>query len=485
MPSLWRQTAPIAPRPPLRGDLETEAAVIGGGLAGILTAALLQEAGVDTVVLEADRIGSGQTENTTAKVTSQHGMFCRRLEQSLGPDAARLYAGAGQQALEWYQQLLWDRRIECGWERLPAYLYAVEEEDALLQEFAAQERAGLPVRLTEDAGLPFPVAGAVRCENQAQFHPLRLLRALAEELTIWEGTRALEAEGDQLRTTGGMVRSKHIIFCCHFPFVNAPGYYFLRMHQERSYVVALEGTPAVPGMYYSADSGGASLRMAEGLLLVGGGSHRTGENREGGKYEALRRWAGLHFPGASEAGHWSAQDCMTLDGMPYMGRFSASTPQWYVATGFGKWGMTASMAAAHLIRDQILGQENAWAQLFSPQRFTPAASAGQLLEEGLHAARDLARLPLMPPRAAAETLPPGHGGVVEWDGRKAGVYKGPEGRCHVVDPRCPHLGCQLEWNPDEKSWDCPCHGSRFDCHGKLLTGPAQRDLRGGGALGHV
>ena len=171
---------------------------------------------------------------------------------------------------------------------------------------------------------------------------------------------------------------------------------------------------------------------------------------------------------------------MTLDGMPYMGRFSASTPQWYVATGFGKWGMTASMAAAHLIRDQILGQENAWAQLFSPQRFTPAASAGRLLEEGLHAARDLARLPLTPPRAAAEALPPGHGGVVEWDGRKAGVYKDPEGRCHVVDPRCPHLGCQLEWNPDEKSWDCPCHGSRFDCQGKLLTGPAQSGLRGEG-----
>lgn len=169
---------------------------------------------------------------------------------------------------------------------------------------------------------------------------------------------------------------------------------------------------------------------------------------------------------------------MTLDGMPYMGRFAASTPRWYVATGFGKWGMTAAMAAAHLIRDQIFGQENAWAQLFSPQRFTPAASAGQLLEEGLHAARDLARLPLSPPRAAAEELPPGHGGVVEWDGRKAGVYKAPDGRCYAVDVRCPHLGCQLEWNPDEESWDCPCHGSRFDCRGKLLTGPAQRDLRG-------
>lgn len=478
MPSLWRQTAPIAPRPPLQGDLETEAAVIGGGLAGILTAALLRESGVDVVVLEADRIGSGQTENTTAKVTGQHGMLYHRLEQTLGQDSARLYAGAGQQALEWYQQLIWDRRIDCEWERLPAYLYTVRSEAELLREFAAQERAGLPVRLTEETGLPFPTAGAVRCENQAQLHPLRLLRALAEELTIREGTRVLEAEGDQLRTTGGTVRAEHIIFCCHFPFVNAPGYYFLRMHQERSYVLALRGAPALPGMYYSADPGGASLRMADGLLLVGGGAHRTGENREGGKYEALRRWAGLHFPDAAEAGRWSAQDCMTLDGMPYMGRFAASTPRWYVATGFGKWGMTASMAAAHLIRDQIFGQENAWAQLFSPQRFTPAASAGQLLEEGLHAARDLARLPLSPPRAAAEELPPGHGGVVEWDGRKAGVYKAPDGRCYAVDVRCPHLGCQLEWNPDEESWDCPCHGSRFDCRGKLLTGPAQRDLRG-------
>lgn len=366
MPSLWRQTAPIAPRPPLQGDLETEAAVIGGGLAGILTAALLRESGVDVVVLEADRIGSGQTENTTAKVTCQHGMLYHRLEQTLGQDSARLYAGAGQQALEWYQQLIWDRRIDCEWERLPAYLYTVRSEAELLREFAAQERAGLPVRLTEETGLPFPTAGAVRCENQAQLHPLRLLHALAEELTIREGTRVLEAEGDQLRTTGGTVRAEHIIFCCHFPFVNAPGYYFLRMHQERSYVLALRGAPALPGMYYSADPGGASLRMADGLLLVGGGAHRTGENREGGKYEALRRWAGLHFPDAAEAGRWSAQDCMTLDGMPYMGRFAASTPCWYVATGFGKWGMTAAMAAAHLIRDQIFGQENAWAQLFSP-----------------------------------------------------------------------------------------------------------------------
>lgn len=475
MTSIWRQTACPPVKPALEADLETEAAVIGGGLAGILTAHLLQEAGVPTVVLEADRVGSGQTGNTTAKATAQHGMLYRRLERTLGPDAARLYAGAHQQALEWYQQLIWDRRISCGWERLPAYLYAVKAEGELLQEAAAQERAGLPVRLTEETGLPFRTAGAVRCGQQAQFHPLRLLYALAEELTVYEKTRVMEAEGDRLRTTGGSVRARYIIFCCHFPFLNAPGYYFLRMHQERSYVLALEGAPALPGMYFSADPGGLSLRGAEGLLLAGGGAHRTGENPAGGIYEALRRSAALLFPNAAEAARWSAQDCVTLDGMPYIGQFSTATPGWYVATGFGKWGMTSSMAAAHLIRDLILGQENAWARLFSPQRFTPAASAGRLLREGLHAARGLVR-PLLPADGSAAALPPGRGGIVELGGEKAGVYRSPDGALRAVRPRCPHLGCQLAWNPDEASWDCPCHGSRFDPAGRLLTGPAQTDL---------
>ena len=475
MASIWRQTASAPARPPLEKDLETEAAVIGGGMAGILTAHLLQEAGISTVVLEADRVGSGQSGNTTAKVTAQHGMLYHRLERTLGADAARLYAGAHLEALEWYQQLIWDRRIDCGWERLPAYLYAVRAEGDLLREAAAQERAGLPVRLTGETGLPFRTAGAVRCANQAQFHPLRLLYALSEGLTVYEKTRVLAAEGDQLQTGGGAVRARYIVFCCHFPFVNVPGYYFLRMHQERSYVLALEGAPEVPGMYISADQGGLSLRRAEHLLLVGGGGHRTGEHPAGGIYEALLRSCALLFPGAAEAARWSAQDCVTLDGMPYIGQFSAATPGWYAATGFGKWGMTASMAAAHLIRDLILGQENAWAALFSPQRFHPAASAGQLLREGIHAARGLTQS-LLPAGGPAAALPPGRGGIVALDGEKAGAYRAPGGALCAVRPRCPHLGCQLAWNPDEESWDCPCHGSRFDRTGRLIAGPAQTDL---------
>ena len=234
MKSIWHQSAAGTPRPPLEGDVEAGAAVIGGGMAGILTAALLEEAGVRTVVLEADRVGSGQTGNTTAKVTAQHGTAYHRLEKSLGEEAARLYAVANQSAVESYQRMIEDRRIDCGWERLPAILYAVEDGDLLRREAAAQERAGLPVRLTEDSGLPFPVLGAVRCGNQARFHPLRFLYALAEGLTVYEGSRVLEAGEGWLRTAGGRVRAERIVFCCHYPFVNAPGYYFLRMHQERS-----------------------------------------------------------------------------------------------------------------------------------------------------------------------------------------------------------------------------------------------------------
>ena len=458
MESIWHQTSAAAPRPPLEEDLSAEAAVIGGGMAGILTAALLEEAGVRTVVLEADRVGSGQTGNTTAKVTSQHGDCYRRLEERLGAEAAVQYAGAGQEAVEAFRQLIRRRRLDCAWEELPAYLYALSPRSSLEEEAAAQQRAGLPVRLTRKTGLPFPVKEALRCDGQGQLHPLRLLHALARELTVYEGARVLAAEGDRLHTAGGSVRAEQIIFACHFPFVNMPGYYFLRMHQERSYVLALSGAPALPGMYYSVDPGGLSLRTAQGLLLAGGGGHRTGENRSGGVY--------------------AAQDCMTLDGVPYIGPFSSSAPGWYVATGFGKWGMTGSMASALLLRDLILGRRSPWAELFSPQRFTPVASAASLLDNGLHAARDLGRLPLTAARGPAQALPPGHGGIVEAGGRKMGVYKTAEGTLYAVDPRCPHMGCQLEWNPDEESWDCPCHGSRFDCRGRLLSGPAQKGLSG-------
>jgi len=475
--SIWSRTAASAPRPPLTGEQTAQAAVIGGGLAGVLTAWLLRQAGVDAAIVEAERAGGGQTSGTTAKFTSQHGAIYHRLETDLGPDAARLYAQANEEAIRSYEALILAGNIPCQWRRCRAWLYSRSDEDLIEREAEAEKRAGLPVALSRRTELPFSVKAALAAEGQAAAHPLELLLALAEDLRIYEGNRVIEVDGDQLRTSaGGVLRAERIVFACHYPFVNFPGFYFARMHQERSYVLALSGADRMEDMYYGVEPGGLSFRPAGKLLLLGGSGHRTGENASGGQYASLSQAARLLYPSAREAARWSAQDCVTPDGLPYVGRFSAGKPNWYVATGFAKWGMTTSMAAAALLRDLILDRTNPYEGLFSPQRDTLLLSAPQLAQEGVHAVGGLSRLFLAPARAKAETLAPGQGGVVEAEGEKLGVCRTPEGKLLAVDIRCPHLGCQLAWNPEEKTWDCPCHGSRFDPYGKLLSGPAQRDL---------
>lgn len=474
--SIWQRTAELPARPPLPGDIEVEAAVIGAGMAGVLIADRLKRQGVQAVVLEAARVGGGQTARTTAKITGQHGVIYDALIRNFGEARAAQYARANAWAVQAYGRMIRERGIECDFREAPAYLYSTDDGAPLRQEAEAAKRLGIAADFVTETELPFPVAGAARFLNQAQFHPLKFLRAVSQELEIYEDTRVLSVEGETLRTNRGTVRAKHVIFATHFPFVNVPGWYFMRMHQERSYVLGLESTWLPEGMYLGADADGLSFRTGEGMLLLGGGSHRTGENSAGGKYDMLRRSARTLLPVSREVANWSAQDCITLDGVPYIGRFSESMPNWYVATGFAKWGMTNSMIAASVIGGLIVGDPPDWSPVFAPERFKLTASAKNLATEMAQTIQGLAWKNLCLPSAVADALPAGHGGIVEVDGCKRGVYKDPEGRCHVVNPRCPHLGCQLEWNPDALSWDCPCHGSRFDCDGKLIDNPAQTDL---------
>ena len=475
--SLWRQSVEIPGRRPLDRDMEVEAAVIGAGMAGVLIADRLQSRGVKTVVLEASRIGSGQTGNTTAKITSQHDMIYDALIQRFGAGRARQYAEANQLAIRQYADMIRERRIDCDFREAPAYLYSENAAEPLRREAEAAANLGIDAQFVEDVELPFPVAGAVRFGGQAMFHPLKFLRAISGELEIYEDTPVLSVEGHTIRTREATVRAKHIIFATHYPFINVPGWYFLRMHQERSYVLALESDWLPEGMYYGVDAGGLSFRTAEGLLLLGGENHRTGENSRGGRYEALKGRARELLPSCREITRWSAQDCITLDGVPYIGQFAASEPDWYVATGFAKWGMTSSMVAAMLIADAIEGRMPDWAEVFSPSRFQLSATAKNLATDTIQSMKGLAREFLTLPQTVLNELPNGHGGIVEVDGHKAGVYRDDAGNCFVVNPKCPHLGCQLEWNPDEKSWDCPCHGSRFSYDGKLIDNPAQEDLK--------
>ncbi len=477
MKSIWSESCRFKERDPLSSDIEMEIAVIGAGIAGLLIASVLQKVGRQVVVLEAHRISSGQTRNTTAKITSQHGMIYRKLIDTLGRDKAKQYAMASEAAIEAYRRLISSEHIDCSFEEQNAYVYGSDSEQ-LHREAEAAASLGLPASFVQETALPFSTAGAVCFARQAQFHPLQFLAHIVQPLTVYENTPVLRIEDDRIETEKGQVRAKQIVFACHYPFVNFPGLYFARMHQERSYVLALEHAAHVDGMWIGADQGAYSFRNYGGLLLLGGGGHRCGENSAGGKYALLRQKAKEWFPDCREIAHWSAQDCMTADGVPYIGRYAESRPNWYVATGFQKWGMTSAMDSAMLLRDLICGVKNPYADVFDPGRFDAAALAGIAAESG-QAVKGLAKELFQIPSSTAAAIPRGHGGIVFLHGEKLGVYKDEDGQLTPVDIRCPHLGCQLEWNPDECSWDCPCHGSRFDRFGKLISGPAQEDLARG------
>lgn len=441
--SIWEKTADIPHRPALDGDRRAEVAVIGAGMAGLLIAYELQKQGKQVVVLEADRIGSGQTGRTTAKVTAQHGLIYDKLIRFYGEEFAKRYAKAQRQAINDFERIIRAERIDCHWERADSYLYTVSGDERLLRrELAAAKSLGIPAEYCLETPLPFPVKGAVRFSGQAQFHPLEFLRGISEKLTVYEKTEVLRVREHRIETNRGVVTARQIVFACHYPFPIAPGLYFLRQHQERSYVLALSGVPRFDGMYYGVDSDGLSYRWYEDLLLVGGGGHRTGEVRQACGFRALEAQARERFPYAKTVARWSAQDCMPHDDLPFVGHFSLWRPGWYVATGLKKWGMTGSMAAAKLLAAQMSGRHSAASSLFTPQRFHLRASRKALWNDVKHSVKGLGK---------------------GYFGRKA--------------PQCPHMGCALVWNSDEKTWECPCHGSRFGARGELLDGPAQKSLK--------
>lgn len=451
MESVWMEHNKIRKRDPLPGDMKTPAVVIGAGLAGILTAYYLKQAGIQAVVLEADRIGSGQTKNTTAKITSQHNLIYDRLIRTFGRRMAEHYASSNEAAIGEYERLILEKGIDCDFARCPAYLYSQTGTELLKREAEAAESLGIKAFFRTDCELPFPVAGVTGAEHQANFHPLKFLAAMAEEVEVYEQTKVLRVEGRRVETDRGAVTAEHIIFASHFPFINVPGYYFARMYQERSYVVALEGAGRLEGMYLGIDRDGLSFRNCGDLLLLGGGSHRTGLNKGTGtgggcRYGMLLDRAREIYPDSHGTLRWSAQDCITLDGLPYIGRFSRRRPDWYLAAGFGKWGMTTAMVSARILTSLICGQDCPEAEIFSPDRRFTAQAAKELAVHGAHTAKGLAKRLL------------------------------PSGNKEIV-PNCPHMGCRLERNPDEESYDCPCHGSRFDREGHLIDGPAQTDCR--------
>lgn len=431
MESLWEQTSRHTGFERLEQNMKTKVLIIGGGMAGVLCAYLLHQSGVPYVLLEAETIGSGITKNTTAKITSQHGLLYDKLIREFDVGRARQYLDANQAALQKYRELC--RDIDCGFEEKNAYVYSLDDRRKIERELTALEKLGFRGEFTDRLPLPFSVAGGIRYPNQAQFHPLKFLSALSKGLHIYEHTPVRELVGTTAMADHGRVTAEKVIVTTHFPFLNKHGSFFLKLYQHRSYVIALENGPQVDGMYVDEAQTGMSFRNYENLLLLGGGDHRTG--KKGGGWQELRDFARRHYPGATEKYHWATQDCMTLDGVPYIGPYSASTSGLYVATGFNKWGMTSSMVSAMILCDLVQGKRNPYAEVFSPSR---TILRPQLAVNGFEA---LVSLLTPSPR------------------------------------RCPHLGCALKWNPQEHTWDCPCHGSRFTEDGRLIDNPATGDLK--------
>ncbi|MDD4773736.1 MAG: FAD-dependent oxidoreductase [Eubacteriales bacterium] len=479
MESVWSRDTQIPSRETLHGNISADIAIIGAGMAGVLIAYSLKKIGYNPIILEASRIGSGQTKNTTAKITSQHNLIYHKLIAQFGKEQARQYAEANQRAVTEYRNIISRENIDCRLETRSAFLYSKKNSEPLIEETEAAQSLGIPADFTTTTALPFEVAGAVVFRDQAQFHPLKFLEAISKPIEIYENTRVKTVEENKIITDNGTITASHIVFAAHYPFINVPGYYFLRMHQERSYVIALEKTARLDGMYLGIGSGGLSFRDNGSSLLLGGGGHRTGENSDGGIYNLLRQKAKEYYPDSVETACWSAQDCMTVDGVPYIGRYSSATPGWYVATGFQKWGMTSSMVSAMIISDLITRGKSEYEEVFSPNRFKPSASLNVLFEEGKQAVKGQVKMYFYVPKEHISHIENGHGGIIDYNEKKIGVYKDDTGHPHFIEVKCPHLGCQLEWNPDEKSWDCPCHGSRFDYKGNLLDNPAQSPLLGG------
>lgn len=476
MKSLWSESCKFRKREALNKDIKTDVLVIGAGIAGILTAYMLKQRGREVVVIDAAEIASGNTKNTTAKITSQHDLIYSKLITEFGEEKARQYAKANELAIKKYKEIIEDRRIECDFEEKPAYVYSLNEVDVLKEEVEAAKKLGIDAEFVQKATLPFKINGALKFNNQAQFNPLKFLKDISNELVIYENTRALEIKENLVVTSGGNITAKNIVVATHYPIMNAPGYYFMKMHQERSYVLALENKSEVDGMYIDLNKEGYSFRTYNNLLLLGGIRHRTGENEEGGSYDELRKVAKRLYPKAKEKYHWSAQDCMTIDGIPYIGRYSSETRNIYVATGFNKWGMTSSMVSAMIISDMILEKENDFSEIFSPRRFDLSLSINNIANDLIETAKNFIAQKVYIPSSEIEHIKNGHGGIIEYNGEKVGVYKNKEGKEFFVSTKCTHLGCQLSWNADELTWDCPCHGSRFDYKGRLIGSPATKDL---------
>ena len=491
-PSLWVGTSEATRFHELHGDLWADVVVIGAGIAGLTTAALLKADGRRVVVIDAGRVAAGVTGYTTAKVTVLHGLIFDDLTQAFGQDGARKYADANLAGMAAVADLAVRHEIECDLERRPAYTYTTDPSmvDKVRAEVSAAQQLGLPAEFTTDSDLPYPVEGAIRVADQAQFHPRKFCIGLARAIdgggsSVYEMTRALsvddEGERCTVETDHGTITAGYVVQATHLPFSDTGGF-FARTHPMRSYAVSarLDG-PVPQGMYLSVDTPSRSVRSArmdgEEVVILGGEGHKVGQDpdtRE--RYAALEEWARSEFAIRSIDYRWSAQDYVPADHVPFVGPVSPGRDRVLVATGFKKWGMSNGSAAGIMLADRIAGRENPFADFFDTNRLNPRQSIKELVKENANVVKRFVGDRLRTETRSVADLAPGEAAVLVEGTERVAVYKDEAGSVHAVSPVCTHMGCTVTWNTAETTWDCPCHGSRFTCDGAVIQGPAVKDL---------
>lgn len=478
----------------LNSNIEADVCIIGAGITGILTAYYLSKKGKKVIILEKDKVCEKTSGNTTAKITSQHGLFYKYLLQSEGEEFARKYYKANEKAIRNIENIVVKENLACDFEKQDSYIFTEKEDEVqkIKDELEAVKIIGGNAECTTKCNLPFSIQGAIKFPNQAQFNSrkfvLELLGKIEEKgsVKIFENSKVIDVKKDgdvyNVNTKEGYVKAKYVVLACHYPIINSPGFYFFKMYQSRSHAIAIEAdTDFFEGMYINSELPTKSFRTIKDgdkkLLVIVGADYKTGAdiNYENINNE-LEKIAKDMYPNCKIKYRWSAQDCISLDKIAYIGEFSKFMPNVYIGTGYKKWGMTTADIAANIICDKIQGRKNEYEDIFKATRLEPIKNIKEVENMLKQTTKSLVLEKLEIPKADLEEIRSCEGKIININGKKVGIYVDEKEKIHAVKPICSHLGCELTWNSLEHTWDCPCHGSRFDVDGKSIEAPSIDDL---------
>ena len=487
--SYWNATAGEGPHfPSLAGDIEVDIAIVGGGIVGVTTARLLKDRGLRVALVEARRVGRQVTGKSTAKMSSQHGILYQTLEKKFGEDKARLYAEAQEAGISEIARLAQVHGIDADIEPMPAYVYTNDESyvGQIEKEVEIAKRLGLPASLTRDTGLPFDVLQAMRWDNQAQFHPTKYVAGLAATIPgdgshVFENSRAIDYEPTRVVTGGGTVTARHVVMATHLPLGQIGLYYALAYPMAEPVVAAPIGR-VPPGMYKNAEQPGHSIRThkgADGQVwgIVAGNHYKPGHVDDEQRYIAdIERWLTDNFDAGPMRYRWVNEDYTAMDQAPFIGWSSSGGKGYLVATGFAAWGISNGTAAGMIIADLATGRENVWTAMFDATRIKPVAGAGEFVKENAEVAAHLVGGYLSRKPKSYDELAPGDAAILKVDGENVAAFRDEAGKVHAVSAVCTHMGCLVGWNRTDRTWDCPCHGSRFELSGEVIHGPATQPL---------